>query len=67
MSYGLGLFLLLLGGSSVFLGLFGNRYYFKPLGSRQEGPPMPNWLARPLFVTIGGTFLYVAFDLLRAF
>ena len=63
--YGLSAFFVLLGGAMVVGGLMGQHFYFKPLGSKQRGPSMPVWMARPFFVALGSAFLYAAFSLFR--
>lgn len=64
--YGLIVFFFLMGCAIVVGGFVGQEFYFKPLGSGQNGPSMPVWMARPFFVALGCAFLYAAVELFRS-
>ena len=55
-----------LGASAIAVALFGQRFFFKPLGSSREGPTMPGWLARTFFAVVGLVFLFAAIDTWRS-
>ncbi len=63
--YLLMLLLIVLGITGVATGFFSRRFSFKPLDSREAGPTMPVWMAKPFFVALGCAFLYAAFGLAR--
>lgn len=65
LNFGLGGFFLLLGAACLLSGILGDRFYFKNLGSRQEGPLANRWLARPFFIASGCALIYAAIDLFK--
>jgi hypothetical protein len=53
------------GGAILIRAFTGKEFFLSPLASRQLGPRLPNWLARPLVLLIGIGALLLAIGLWR--